>query len=453
MTLQPGPIEPSKLCSNAVRASTRYAWLVVALLWPVVVLNYLDRQMLATMGLSIKGDIAELQSAERFGQLMAIFMWVYAFCSPVGGLIADRINRKWLIVASLGIWSTVTLLMGRVNDFQHLYYLRGIMGVSEAFYMPAGLALIADYHRGATRSLAVGAHLSGVYMGQALGGVGGWMAEAISWRAAFVICGIIGVAYALVLVIFLREKRSDADTVPALGAAVKDDKDSSPRRSRPEEERENPNQSLVSEDLERGSTRNGGGQVYWLGYVILLLCFSLPSLPGWAVKNWLPTLLQDRFAMAQAASGLWATITNAGAAFCGVLIGGRFADHWSQRSVRGRTYASALGLLFTVPAMVGLGLAPSFAFVIGCALLFGLGFGMFDANNMPILCQVVPPRFRATGYGVMNFVGISSGAYLTPVLGRLKDSGVPLAKGFAFCALPVLIAAVLMLMLRPKRGE
>ena len=254
---------------NAARTSCSSAWLVVALLWPVALLNYLDRQMLATMGLSIKADIVALQSAEKFGQLMAIFMWVYAFCSPLGGFIADRLNRKWLIVFSLGIWSGVTLLMGTASNFEYLYYLRAIMGVSEAFYIPAGLALIADYHPGPTRSLAVGIHMSGIYMGQALGGVGGWVAQEISWRAAFASCGVIGVVYALVLVMFLREKRGQTAPQP---------------RSRP--------------------SAQGTGSVHWLGYVILLLCFALPSLPGWAVKNWLPTLLQDRFAMAQAPSGL-----------------------------------------------------------------------------------------------------------------------------------------------------
>jgi len=189
-----------------------YAWAVVAMLWPVAVLNYLDRQMLSTMGLSIKADIVELQSAQSFGRLMAIFLWVYAWCSPVGGAIADRLNRKWLIVASLGVWSTVTLLMGQAANFQQLYALRALMGVSEALYMPAGLALIADYHRGPTRSLAIGAHLSGVYMGQALGGIGGWVAQEISWRAAFVGCGAIGVAYSFVLMRFLRETER-GDTV------------------------------------------------------------------------------------------------------------------------------------------------------------------------------------------------------------------------------------------------
>jgi MFS family permease len=393
-------------------------WLVVALLWPVAVLNYLDRQMLATMGLSIKVDITELQSAEKFGQLMAIFLWVYACCSPVGGFIADRVNRKWLIVGSVGVWSAVTLLMGRANDFGQLYWLRGLMGVSEAFYIPAGLALIADYHPGPTRSLAVGIHTSGIYLGQALGGVGGWIAQEISWRSAFVSCGAIGVAYAFVLVIFLRENRSQP--VPVRGTTTGD-------------------ASLSSPD--------------WIGYGILLLCFTLPSLPGWAVKNWLPTLLQDRFSMAQAPSGLWATLTNAGAAFCGVLLGGRLADCWALRSLRGRTRVSGLGLLLIVPALAGMGLAPTFPLAILCTVLYGLGFGMFDANNMPILCQVAPPRLRATAYGLMNFLGISCGAYLTPLMGKLKDHGVPLANGFAYCALPALVAAGLMFWLRPRARD
>ncbi len=400
--------------SNVQKASA-YAWTVVALLWPVVVLNYLDRQMLSTMGISIKADIVELQSARNFGWLMAIFLWVYALCSPAGGVIADRFSRKWLIIASLGVWSTVTLLMGQAASFHQLFALRAIMGLSEALYMPAALALIADYHCGPTRSLAVGVHLSGVYMGQALGGIGGWVAQEVSWRAAFVGCGAIGVAYALVLMIFLRDtargSAQNAASTSATGAAV---------------------------------------GVEWRGFVILILCFSLPSLSGWAVKNWLPTLLQDRFGMTQAPSGLWATITHAGAAFCGVILGGWLADRWAQRTVRGRTYLSALGLALLVPGILVIGLAPGFALAISGSLLFGLGFGMFDANNMPILCQVAPARFRATGYGLLNFFGIASGACLTPLLGQLKDSGVPLAVSFAYCAVPALLAAVLMLLLRPK---
>ncbi len=409
------------------------AWLIVALLFPVALLNYLDRQMLATMGISIKGDFDELQGpggAENFGRLMSVFMWVYAFCSPVSGFIADRINRKWLIVFSLAVWSAVTLAMGQVHDYSTLYRLRAAMGVSEAFYIPAGLSLIADYHRGATRSMAVGIHMSGIYLGQALGGVGGWVAQDISWRAAFGSCGVIGVGYAIVLSFFLRERN---DRNESEEWRVTSDMSDSPSVTGP--------WSLVTQ------------KVHWLGFGILLLCFCLPSLPGWAVKNWLPTLLQDRFLLDQKSSGLWATLTTASAGFFGVLIGGKISDLLSQRSVRGRTWTSAAGLLLTIPALLGIGFAPTLPLVVICAAIYGLGFGMFDTNNMPILCQLAPPRFRATGYGLMNFTGIAAGAYLTPLLGKLKDHGTPLSVGFAMCAIPVIIAAIFMLTLRPKQRD
>ena len=392
------------------------AWLVVALLWPVALLNYLDRQMLATMGVSIKMEIVELQSAEHYGQLMGAFLLVYAIASPLGGFVADRVSRKWLIVGSLGVWSTVTLLMGTAHSFTALIWMRRAMGISEAFYMPAGLSLIADYHQGATRSLAVGIHMSGVYMGQALGGIGGWIAQSVSWRAAFASCGCVGVLYGIVLAIFLRDKeeRGAVTTSPELRSDV----DRTP--------------------------------VIWLGFAMLVICFTLPSLPGWAVKNWLPTLLQDRFLLDQKSSGLWATITNASAGFCGVVIGGRLSDFLFTRHTHGRTWVGALGLLGTALAIAGMGLAPGFWVVIAFTVLYGLGFGMFDANNMPILCQVAPPRFRATGYGLMNLCGTAAGALVTPLLGKLKDSGTPLALGFAYCAVPALVAAVVMILLRPS---
>ena len=402
------------------------AWSVVGLLFPVAMLNYLDRQMLATMGLSISADFAELQGAsgaENFGRLMSIFLWIYAFCSPLSGLIADRVNRKWLIVFSLGVWSAVTLAMGQVHDYQTLYWLRATMGMSEAFYIPAGLSLIADYHRGATRSLAIGIHMSAIYLGQALGGVGGWVAQDISWRVAFGSCGIIGVGYAIVLAFFLQEKsnRHEVAVSPDHGGSILPVK-----------------------------TFSG---VHWLGFILLLLCFCLPSLPGWAIKNWLPTMLQDRFLLDQKSSGLYATLTTASSGFLGVLLGGKVSDMLAKRHVRGRTWTSAAGLLLTVPALAGIGFAPTLPLVVVCAAFYGLGFGMFDANNMPILCQLAPSRFRATGYGLMNFFGIAAGAFLTPLLGRLKDHGVPLATGFAFCAIPAVLAVVLMLLLRPASRD
>ena len=149
---------------TSLRSKSYYPWLVVALLWVVALLNYMDRQMLSTMKDAMMLDITELQSAENFGILMAIFLWIYGCVSPFAGAISDRVNRKWLIVGSIFIWSLVTFLMGVANDFTTLKVLRALMGVSEALYIPAGLSLIADYHEGKSRSLAVGIHMTGLQL-------------------------------------------------------------------------------------------------------------------------------------------------------------------------------------------------------------------------------------------------------------------------------------------------
>ena len=164
--------------------SSFYAWAVVAMLVPVALLNYLDRMMVATMRTSIRADIPTIVNDADFGFLMALFMWVYAFLSPVGGYLADRFNRRWMVILSVLIWSLVTWLTGHAHTFTQMAWTRALMGMSEAFYIPAALALIADFHTGPTRSRAIGIHMCGIYAGQALGGLGGYIADKASWRDA-----------------------------------------------------------------------------------------------------------------------------------------------------------------------------------------------------------------------------------------------------------------------------
>lgn len=186
-----------------------YPWIVVALLWVVALLNYMDRQMLSTMQEAMKVDIVELNKAEAFGALMAVFLWIYGFMSPIAGMIADRVNRKWLVVGSLFVWSGVTYLMGYADNFHELYWLRAVMGVSEALYIPSALSLIADWHQGKSRSLAIGVHMTGLYVGQAIGGFGATVAAIFSWHTTFHWFGIVGMIYSVVLIFFVEgEPRS-----------------------------------------------------------------------------------------------------------------------------------------------------------------------------------------------------------------------------------------------------
>ncbi|HEX5153033.1 MAG TPA: MFS transporter [Parafilimonas sp.] len=397
-----------------------YPWIVVALLWVVALLNYMDRQMLSTMKPSMQQDIAELQSATNFGYLMAIFLWIYGFMSPVSGIIADRLNRKWLIVASLFVWSGVTYAMGYANTFNQLYWLRAIMGVSEALYIPAGLSLIADYHSDKTRSLAIGIHMTGLYMGQALGGFGATIAAKFSWHQTFHWFGLIGVFYALVLMFFLKEKKAGLKAV-------------------------NDVQHKPS-SIFKGLVVLFSNISFW----IILFYFAIPSLPGWGIKNWLPTLFANKLNIDMATAGPLSTITIAASSFLGVIFGGILSDRWVQKNIRGRIYTSAIGLALTIPALLLIGFGDSLFNVVAAAFCFGFGYGMFDANNMPILCQFVSSKYRATAYGLMNMAGVFAGAFITDILGKSTDAG-NLGKSFAMLSGIVLVALLIQLyFLRPK---
>ncbi len=409
-----------------MKNSKFYPWFLVGLLWVVALLNYMDRQMLSTMKSAMQIDIAELQTAANFGYLMAIFLWIYGFMSPVSGIIADKFNRKWLIVGSLFVWSAVTFAMGYATTFNQLYALRAIMGVSEALYIPAGLSLIADFHSSKTRSLAIGIHMTGLYMGQALGGFGATVAKNYTWQSTFHVFGMIGIVYAVILVFFLRETKnseieatSDKILIPSKVPIFK-------------------GLALLFSNIS-----------FW----IILMYFAIPSLPGWGVKNWLPTLFAQNLNMPMEQAGPLSTITIAASSFIGVIFGGILSDKWVQRNLKGRIYTSAIGLALTIPSLLLIGFGHSIFHVVGAALCFGIGFGMFDANNMPILCQFVSSKYRATAYGLMNMVGVFFGAFITDLLGKSSDAG-NLGKDFAMLAGIVFIALCVQLyFLRPKVND
>lgn len=411
-----------------MRNSKYYPWVVVGLLWFVALLNYLDRQMLSTMQPSMQMDIRELAIAENFGRIMGIFLLIYGLMSPIAGIIADRVNRKWLIVGSLFVWSAVTWGMGYAETYSQVYWLRALMGVSEALYLPTGLAMIADFHSSKTRSLAIGIHMSGLYTGQALGGFGATIAANYSWQTVFHWFGIVGIIYSVLLIFILFDKEGHAGTKTS---KLNVDPQKTP--------------------VKKASVLSSFGLILGtLSFWIMLFYFMAPSFPGWATKNWLPTLFSENLGVEMAKAGPMATISIAIASFFGVLIGGPLSDKWVQKNIRGRIYTSVIGLTLTIPSLILLGYGHSYLGLIGAAVLFGIGFGMFDTNNMPILCQIIPQKLRATAYGIMNMMGVFAGYIVTLMLGSSTDAG-NLGADFSKLSIVVLVAVVLMLIfVKPK---
>ena len=401
------------------RPLVRAAWLMVALLFPVALLNYLDRQMLAAMKSSMVADIPSIANKADWGLVLGSFKWVYALLSPFAGYLADRFSRRWVIGTSLFAWSLTTWLTGHVTTFHELLACRALMGISEAFYIPAALALITDYHVGPTRSRAVGLHQAGIYAGLIIGGFAGHVADApmLGWRWAFSTCGLIGVVYALPLLWLLRD-------APRVGAA----------RTSPAP------RAALGELL---GNRN---------FLLLVLYFTLPAIAGWVVKDWMPDILKEKFHLGQGKAGVVAMFVHP-ASIVGVVLGGWLADRWIRRSPRGRIYVSAIGAALFLPALFTVGNATVQTTAIVGLVIFGVGWGFFDCNNMPILCQIARPELRATGYGLMNLVSISCGGFGDWGFGALRDQGVPLNVIFGAFAGVAAISIVIVLLIRPRENS
>ena len=406
----------------------RTAWLVVALLFPVALLNYLDRQMIAAMKVSVMKDIADIGTEANWGLMLGQFKWVYAIFSPVGGFLADRFSKRWTICLSLFVWSAITWATGHVQTYDGLLWARSLMGVSEAFYIPAALALITDFHIGETRSRAVGMHQIGIYCGVITGSFAGYVADtpSLGWRWAFDITGLVGVLYAVPLLWLLRDapKPIDANALVV------------------------PKHTSLGESAKELVT-NGS-------FVLLVAYFTLPAMAGWVVRDWMPAILAKELNLKQGIAGVSAVVYWQGAAIFSAIAGGWLADRWMRRTDRGRIYVSAIGMSLIIPAMLGVGMvvsnvnADSLKLAIAFLILFGLGWGFFDCNNMPILSQIVRPELRATGYGFMNLVSISCGGFADWGFGALRDAKVPLNLIFGVFAAVALISVVLVLLIRPK---
>lgn len=392
-------------------------WLIVGVLWVVAALNYLDRIMITTMRDSLTQAVPMTDA--QFGLLTSVFLWVYGLLSPFAGFLADRFNRSRLIVFSLLIWSLLTWFTGHARSFEELIVVRAFMGVSEATYLPAALALIADYHRGSTRSLATGIHMTGLSVGTGLAGIGGWLAEKQGWWFAFDVFGWFGVAYAGVLFFVLRDPPRESGVAktnaeqPRLGAAL-------------------------------ASLFAGGS--FWL----LLVFWGLLALAGWAVLGWMPTFFKEQFKLDQGAAGISATSFLAVAMFVGKLFGGAWADRWSRTNERARILVPAIGLFIAAPGTLLIANTSVLALAIAGLSLYGFTRVFSDANLMPILCQVADSRYRATGYGVLNLFSCLVGGVTVYLGGVLRDAHIGVSTLFMAAAAGMLVCGILMLLVKPR---
>lgn len=439
--LRSKPIPPNA----PVTPPTKWAWIAVAVLWVVVMLNYFDRQLLSVLNKSItEGEGSIEMTQAQFGMVTSAFLIVYAALSPVGGFLADRFSRRFIILISLVVWSAVTWCTGDAKSYEELLAYRAAMGISEAFYIPAALALISDYHRGRTRSMATGLHMSGIYAGQMLAGCGAMMSGApfnLGWRLTFETFGFIGVAYALVVIIFLHDPEA-----PAAEAAPAGDKA----------------EAEAAASVAPAVASFGIGEVLknlfsTRAMPILLLLISFAGAANWFLMGWYPRLLQDMFGVSEAEAGPQATFWINVAKYIAVLGGAAVADAWYVRNKNARAYVPGICFLIAgpcvmvammpalgVPIVLGLGLT------LGLVSMQGVAQGSLDATLMPVLRSHIDERFSATGYGLLNLTSVGAGALVSWLGGYLKDANIELGVPLSIAGALMMVCGALLFLL-PKK--
>lgn len=379
------------------------AWLTVILLWFAGGSNYLTRVMLTTMRGSIMEEIPMTET--QFGLLTSGFLWVYAFASPFGGFFADRFSRRLVVIGSIFAWSAITWATSYVKTFEHFLMLRMLLGLSEAFYIPAALALIADYHRGTTRAFATGLHTTGLIFGSTIGGLGGLLAENHGWSYAYTVVGLPNLVFGLMLFLFLRDaprEHVDSAAKAAITAPLK-----------------------AKEHIRLGEAfvslfRSGP-------YYFVIGCWCLQGAVGWMIIGWMPTHMREQYSMGQGAAGFSALGYVYVFQTLGLLAGGLWSDRWSQIKPRARVIIPALGFLLAAPAFWMTGASNLIIFTIMSLVLWGLAEGFLGANMMPIICLVIDSRYRATALGVLNcFTAICGGLAIYGV-GALRDAKVSIS--------------------------
>jgi sugar phosphate permease len=374
--------------SLGVEQRSSYQWLVIAMLWFVCFFNYADRQAIFSVFPLLKDQLH--LSNVQLGIIGGSFTWMYALFGPFAGSLCDRFRRKSLILGALIFWSLITAATSICHSYSQLIVVRALSGLGEAFYFPAAMSLISDYHGSNTRSRAMSWHQSGVYAGSiAGGGLSGLCGQYYGWQSSFVVLGSAGILLAVLLWTMLREPARGLSEVAVEKAGEFGDQTASATTS-----------------AESPGLLQGIRKVLQNPMALLLIAvFIGANFVAVVFLTWMPTFLYDRFHMSLSMAGLNATIYIQIASVLGVLSGGILADRLVKKMAGGRMFAQSIGLLIGVPFVFLTGWTTSVSWLIFAMIGFGYFKGLYDANIFASLYDVVPVKRRGAAAGTLNSLG------------------------------------------------
>ena len=380
--------------------SKHYKWFLIALLSCAFFFHQADRALFGLLTIPIQDDLH--LTDVQIGWINTTLSWTLAAMTVIAGFLGDRFSRKWIITLSLISWSLMTVCMGFVGGFAGALFFRSIAtGVGESFYAPSAYALIAVHHK-ETRSIALSIHQAALYVGLMVSGlVVAWMLGFLgTWRNVFIAFGAAGCTLGVIFIWALKDgSRRDAKTQND----SHDLRDSAPPREN----------SSLSAGL-RAYFCNPSALCATAGFVAIVFVNN-------AYLFWAPKFAAEKFAIGVGEAGKGVMLWHHLFAFAAILAGGIVTDHFVKKMPRFRLGFQAVALLCGAPALLWIGLAPSFASLLVAASAYGVFRGFFEVNTHASLFDVVAPDHRSTAVGLLNMIAFFFGGLSGVAMGTLSQ--------------------------------
>lgn len=391
-----------------------YKWEVLGLLWMAYLLNQADRQVFNTVLPAIRDSLQLTDTS--VGLIATIFNLCYACMVPLGGMVGDRLSRKWVTTIAILFWSVATMFTGLASGVVMLILMRSVAtGGGEAFFGPANYSLLGQYHTD-TRARAMSIHQTSYYVGVILAGwLAGYIADKLGWQYSFIIFGAAGIIWGIVMAVRLKDKEEEKGV-----ASVADEK--------------------------KPGIFDGFKTVFTTPTALVLtIGFSGFIFVITGYMTWVPAFLQEEFGQTQAAAGFNSMFWTYLAAFAGVLLAGTLSDKFAVRDRKVRMVIQGVGLILGAAFLFFVGSSMALWLIYLCFAGWGFFRAFFDANIYTVLYDVTPSRLHASCSSALITTGFAVGALAPVILGAMKDSMGSLSATFPVLGAIWVVCGILML--------
>ncbi|MBB3860960.1 putative MFS family arabinose efflux permease [Novosphingobium hassiacum] len=382
-----GSFEPP----TAARVTARQ-WYALLILTVIYACHSLDRAVVSVVIEPLKHELG--LSDSRIGVITGLgYGLIYGLSALPLGYLVDRVNRVRLLTILVVVWSGTTALAGFARGFWDLLLARMGVGAAEAGGQPTALSLLADYFPESRRSTALGIFYLGTSVGYAASFlIGGLVASAYGWRAAFFVAGVPGLILGVMLYLTVGEPVRTSDT-----GAARDDA---------------PPLLAAFRFLSRMPA------IRHLFAAMLLASFSVSVMLMWMVP-----LLMREHGLTLAQAGTVGAITMGVSQSLGAIVAGVLADRIARRGRHRRVLIPAIAMTCSVPLAIGGALSPQAVVAVGCLLGFGLFTSAWTAAGYTTMIGEVESRMRGTMLGAMQVGATLLGSALSPfITGVLSDT-------------------------------